>query len=86
MKLLKFTAPWCGQCKVLTKQLNGFDACEIVSYNVDDEETEEIIDKYGVKNLPLLILVNEDGEEVKRWAGLVNVGTLKNEISELANA
>ena len=85
MKIFKFTAPWCGQCKVLSKKLEKFDACEIVSFDVEEEENEPLIEKYNIKNLPLLVLVNDKDEEVKRWCGIVDANEIKKEIGILEN-
>ena len=85
MKILKFAAPWCGQCKVLSKNLNGFDACEIVEYDVEDDNNEEIVSKYSIMSLPTMVLLNDDDVEVKRWNGIVNVNDLEKEIKSLNN-
>lgn len=85
MKLLKFSAPWCGQCKVLSKNMKGFDACEVVECDVEDDANESIVGEYSIKSLPTLVLVNDDGSEIKRWNGIVNVNDLKIEIEGLKN-
>lgn len=85
MKILKFAAPWCGQCKVLSKNLKGFDACEIVEYDVEDDNNEEIVSKYSIMSLPTMVLLNDDDVEVKRWNGIVNVNDLEKEIKSLNN-
>ena len=84
MKLLKFSAPWCGQCRVLAKQLEKFDVCEVVEYDVEEDENEHLIDEYKIKNLPMLIFVNDDDSEIKRWHGTIsNIDEFKNEIKSL---
>lgn len=85
MELLKFSAPWCGQCRVLSKNLNGFDVCNVTEIDVENDENEEIVGKYGIKSLPTLVLIDDGGSEVKRWNGIVNVNDLKNEIGEIKN-
>ncbi len=72
--LLKFSAPWCPACirlksetmnkpqvKALLKKVN------FEEINIDLVENEKISDQYGVKAIPTVILVNEQGEEIKRW-------------------
>ena len=72
--LLKFSAPWCPACirlksetmhkpqvAVLLKKVN------LVEINIDLVESEKISEQYGVKAIPTVILVNENGEELKRW-------------------
>ena len=83
MKILKFTAPWCGQCRVLSKNLKGFDVCEVIEYNVEDDNNQEIVENYSIMSLPTMVLIDENGVEVKRWNGIVNVNDLKSEIESL---
>lgn len=58
-------------CKVVDKNLDNFDACEVVRYDASDDANEEIVEKYGIRNLPTLILIDEEGVEIKRWSGVV---------------
>lgn len=75
MKLLKFGAKWCGICRVLNKNLENFSGCEVVKYDVDEID-EDLLQKYNIRNIPVSILVNDEGEEIKRWVGLFNVNEI----------
>lgn len=81
MKVIKIGAEWCPQCKVLDKKLEGFDACELVVY--DAEEDEDIVEKYHIRNIPVTLLLDENDNEVKRWVGLFNINELSEKIKEL---
>lgn len=81
MKVIKIGAEWCPQCKVLDKKLEGFDTCELVVY--DAEEDEDIVEKYHIRNIPVTILLDENDNEVKRWVGLFNINELSEKIKEL---
>lgn len=67
MKLLKFYADWCGPCKQQSKLLNDFPI-EVQSINIEEEE--ELTEKYNVKNLPTLILLDDNNNELTRFHGL----------------
>ena len=73
MKLYKFYAEWCQPCKMLSKVIEDAKDkinVEIVSFDIDAEMMTAI--NYGVRGVPALILVDDDGKEIKRQAGLVN--------------
>ena len=83
MKILKFYADWCNPCKVLSKNIKEFKKShpeiEVVSINV--EEDENLSEKYGIRNVPVLIKL-VDGAEVSRNAGLLTVQGLEKFILE----
>lgn len=71
MKILLFTASFCGPCgrmKVLAEFIS--QAYQTVKYEaVDCEEKLELVEKYRVASVPTLMLVNDSGEEVRRLVG-----------------
>lgn len=80
MKLLKIGASWCGPCQTMNKKLESFKLCEVVHYDVDTDEGEEMSEKYKVRNIPVMVLVDDDGNELKRWNGLTNIADIENEV------
>ena len=70
MKVYKFYANWCQPCKILEKNLGVAKIQhEIVPINIELPESKELIVKYGVTGIP--VLVKEDGTR------LVGVKTAK---------
>lgn len=76
MKLLKIYSDTCGPCKVLEKNLQLANI-EHESLNISSEQGEEIVDKYDVRAVPTLILLNGNNEVVKKHTGVMNVEDLK---------
>ena len=72
MKLLKFEATWCGPCKVLSGIMEGiYDKIPVPVEIVDVDEKVHVAVKYGVRGVPTLILVEDDGTEIKRKSGIM---------------
>lgn len=82
MKLLKIGASWCGPCQTMNKRLKDFNICDVIHYDVDneDEKTTSIVEKYKIRNIPVIILVDDNNTELKRWNGLTNIADIENEI------
>ena len=64
MKLIKFSLPNCQPCRVLAEQMKteGIESTEI---NIL-EDTEELGFKYNIRNVPTVIVLDEQGVEVGR--------------------
>jgi len=77
MKLLKFYAPWCQPCKGLSMVIEG--AADKIAVPIEDVNIDEDIDtaiQYGVRSVPTLILVDENGIAVKKNVGALNESQL----------
>lgn len=80
MKLLKFQASWCQPCKVLTSILNTMQIPFPVEV-IDADENKDLLQKYNVRSIPVLILLDENNNEIDRLTG----STTKDKITALLN-
>lgn len=83
MKLLKFLAEWCQPCKMQGKLLEGFSGCEVVPVDIEDEANEPLVLQYGIRNLPTLILTDNEGNEIKRFTGLTQPEKITEALEQL---
>jgi thioredoxin 1 len=70
---LYFSAPWCGPCRTLGPVMQSVgQTIPVRKINVDEQS--DIAQKYGIRNVPTVILL-DNGHEVKRHIGVkpVNV-------------
>lgn len=81
MKLYKFYADWCCQCKALSKKLpNEIGGIEIINCDVDAES--DFADVYNIKTLPTIVLTDIEGKELGRWFSNVTISDIEEKIKE----
>tara|TARA_B100000497_G_C7549867_1_gene332332 strand:- start:17 stop:265 length:249 start_codon:yes stop_codon:yes gene_type:complete len=75
-KILYFSAPWCGPCKVLGPTMQKLSSeLPITKINVDEDNNTSV--KYGIRNVPTLVLVDQKGKELNRLIGNVSEQQVK---------
>jgi thioredoxin 1 len=82
--LVKFSARWCGPCKMLAPVLRDLAAeqsehLEVAEIDVDDNRDTTL--RYGVLSMPTLLLF-VDGQERKRLVGARGKAHLLQELAE----
>jgi len=68
MKYLYFSAPWCGPCKQLAPKMELVAEAVAVEKILVDSDTETT-EKYGIRNIPTVVLIDENGVELERIVG-----------------
>jgi len=67
-QILYFSAPWCGPCKQLGPIMESLSG-QINYRKINVDNDTELSTKYGVRNIPTLVLL-DNGEAVNRTTGL----------------
>lgn len=68
MKIIRFTASWCGPCKILAKTLEGIET-KIPIETIDIDENQGTAVEYGIRGVPTLIMLDENNNVTKRLVG-----------------
>ena len=76
-KILYFTASWCGPCKALVPRMEKLSG-QINYSKIDVDQNREMSTKYGIRNVPCLVLVDGNGNELNRMVGVQPDETILN--------
>ena len=69
-KILYFSAAWCGPCKTLGPIMDSVSG-EVNWEKIDVDSNSELSVKYGIRNIPTLILIDDNGDELNRSTGVM---------------
>ena len=69
-KLLYFSAAWCQPCKMFGPIMDEVSEESIPVQKVDVDAENELSQKYQIRNVPTVILVNKEGTEVAKFIGV----------------
>jgi thiol:disulfide interchange protein len=71
-RVLFFKADWCPSCNSLDKEIKS-DLSKIPAntliLDVDYDKNQDLRTKYGVTSQHTLVLVDENGGQIKKWTG-----------------
>ena len=69
-KVYKFSAAWCGPCKMLAKTMSTIES-PVPIEEVDIDSNPTLTQQFRVRGVPTLVIV-EDDVEVKRKVGVMS--------------
>lgn len=72
MKVLKFSASWCGPCKMLSTVIGDMGDLPMQLEEVDIDQNMELAKQYGIRGVPTMIVVDDKGAEQRRASGVMN--------------
>ena len=83
IEVKKFYAEWCGPCKALTPILENIKPkfSNVKFENIDVDAQFEIASKYAIRSVPTII-IEKDGKEVERFAGVQSEMAYINSLNE----
>ncbi len=72
MQVLKFSAAWCQPCATVSKQIEATRAHypDVTIVEIDIDEDFDKAKSYLVRNVPTLVMLDDQGTEVKRMSGV----------------
>ena len=87
IEVKRFHAEWCGPCKMLGPIMENVKSKfnEVTFTDVDVDTQYDIAQKYFVRKVPTVV-IEKDGQEVQRFAGLQSELAYVNAINELKSA
>ena len=72
MKLLKFHETWCKPCKMLSRVIeDAGDKITMPMEEIDIDQNRDLAIQYGIRGVPTLVIVDEEGKEVSRKSGML---------------
>jgi thioredoxin 1 len=79
--VLKFSAQWCGPCRMMTKL---FEDVEGIT-NIDVDKDKETAAQYGVRRIPTFVFLKDD-KEVYRKSGTMTLQEYETILTEINDA
>ena len=74
-KILDCSAAWCGPCKALSttfdkiSEMEKYKDVEFDKVDIDSDAGAEIVEKYMIRSIPTLVLLDENEEVLDKLFG-----------------
>ena len=76
-KLIYFSAPWCGPCKMFGPVMDRISQSGILVEKVNVDTAPAVAAAYNVRSVPTVVLVNASGNEISRFVGVKSESQVK---------
>lgn len=73
MKILKFSLPTCKPCVTLSEQMKELDLSKFEIQEVNLKENKELGNKYNIRSVPTLVVLDEQDNEIERIRNIVQL-------------
>lgn len=84
VKIVTFSAPWCGPCRMMTpvfEQIEKEEGIEVFKVNVDNEP--DLSAEHNIKSVPT-IMIFKNGKMVKNFIGAKSKSSIIDEIKSIS--
>ena len=77
MKILKFSASWCGPCRVFANtfkkvsEMEEYKDIEFKSIDIESDEGELYVEKYNIRSVPTILILDENDNIIYKLSGNV---------------
>lgn len=81
-KIIKFSASWCQPCKALApkfekiSKMEEFKDFEFKTIDIEEDDDDNLVEKYQIRSVPTIVMVNEDNIVEKKIVGNVQESSL----------
>lgn len=79
MRVIRFTAEWCGPCKQLSATLKEMEVAIPIEV-IDIDKNSEYAVHFGIRSIPTLVML-DGNTEVKRKVGMMSKKELEEWLS-----
>lgn len=87
-KVIKWGATWCAPCKLMhpifekiSEKLSNDD---LIFSEIDvDDDTDDLSSKYGIRNIPAILVIDEDDKVLGRFIGAMSEEKLEEKIKDV---
>jgi thioredoxin 1 len=76
-QLLYFSAAWCNPCKTLGPIMEQVGQQTNIM-KIDVDSSPEMVQKFGVRNIPTVVLVGDNQQEIRRFTGVKTLNEIIN--------
>ena len=70
MKYIYFYGTWCQPCKQLSPIMSNIESKGISVLKIDVDENYNLASSNNIRNVPTVILVDKNGNEINRTIGV----------------
>ena len=77
MKLLYFSAAWCGPCKSFGPIMDQVAQTGIPVQKINIDTNNELTARYGIRSVPTVIKVDNNGDKVDMFVGARDANFVK---------